>query len=110
MDERHEMYYRLQHTLVQLGMAIPPSMRDFVVMANWARVIVRTISSRQRVRGLYLPGEEKTDAQLRQIWNDNNMSSQMKRLRKDRYVFGRAFISAGRKEVGSRSEERRVGK
>lgn len=101
VDEKHERYYKLIHTLVQLGMAIPPSMRDFVVMANWARVIVRTISSRQRVRGLYLPGEEKTDAQLRQIWNDNNMSSQMKRLRKDRYVFGRAFISAGRKEVGS---------
>jgi len=108
MDERHEMYYRLQHTLVQLGMAIPESMRDFVVMSNWARVVVRTISSRQRVRGLFLPGESNADKELLQIWNDNNMTSQMKMLRKDRYIFGRAFISAGIREAGSKAPLLRV--
>lgn len=108
VDERHERYYKLLHTLIQLGMAIPPSMRDFVVMANWARVVVRTISSRQRVRGLFLPGESKADAKLLEIWNDNNMTSQMKMLRKDRYIFGRAFVSAGLKERGSRAPLLRV--
>lgn len=101
VDERHERYYKLIHTLIQLGMAIPPSMRDFVVMANWARVVVRTIASRQRVRGLFLPGQSQADKQLLEIWNDNNMTSQMKMLRKDRYIFGRAFVSAGRRERGS---------
>src|SRR5690625_3034279 len=101
VDERHERYYKLMHTLIQLGMAIPPSMRDFVVMANWARVVVRTIASRQRVRGLFLPGQSQADKQLLEIWNDNNMTSQMKMLRKDRYIFGRAFVSAGRRERGS---------
>lgn len=108
VDERHARYYRLQHALVQLGMAIPPSMRDFVVMSNWARVVVRTIASRQRVRGLFLPGESKADDQLLQIWNDNNMTSQMKMLRKDRYIFGRAFISAGLRERGSNAPLLRV--
>lgn len=101
LDEKYERYHKIQHVLEQLGMAIPPSMRDFVVMANWARVVVRTISSRQRVRGLYLPGEEQADDKLRQIWIDNNMASQMKMLRKDRYIFGRAFVSAGRREANS---------
>src|SRR5690625_830713 len=101
LDEKHERYYRIQHKLVQLGMAIPPSMRDFVVMSNWARVVVRTIASRQRVRGLYLPGESKADDKLLDIWNDNNMTSQMKMLRKDRYIFGRAFVSVGRREAGN---------
>lgn len=108
VDERHERYYRLQHTLEQLGMAIPPSMRNFVVMANWARVVVRTIASRQRIRGLYLPGESKADDKLLEIWNDNNMTSQMKMLRKDRYIFGRAFISAGLWEKGSKRPLLRV--
>jgi hypothetical protein len=108
VDERHERYYKLIHTLIQLGMAIPPSMRDFVVMANWARVVVRTISSRQRVRGLFLPGESKADEQLLDIWNDNNMASQMKMMRKDRYIFGRAFISAGYRERGSKAPLLRV--
>lgn len=108
VDERHERYYKLQHKLVQLGMAIPPAMRDFVVMANWARVVVRTISSRQRVRGLFLPGESNADAKLLDIWNDNNMTSQMKMLRKDRYIFGRAFISAGLRERGSSAPLLRV--
>jgi len=102
VDERHERYYKLIHTLIQLGMAIPPSMRDFVVMANWARVVVRTIASRQRVRGLFLPGESNADDQLLEIWNDNNMTSQMKMLRKDRYIFGRAFVSAGLRDHDSK--------
>lgn len=107
-DERNLQYYKLQHTLVQLGMAIPPSMRQFVVMANWARVVVRTLASRQRIRGLYLPGESSADDKLLEIWNDNNMTSQMKRLRKDRYIYGRAFVSAGLREVGSNAPLLRV--
>jgi len=78
------------------------------VMSNWARVVVRTISSRQRVRGLFLPGESNADKELLQIWNDNNMTSQMKMLRKDRYIFGRAFISAGVREAGSKAPLLRV--
>ena len=51
-------YLHLRQRIEQLGMAIPPSMRRFLVVANWPRVVVRTITGRQKVRALILPGEE----------------------------------------------------
>ena len=54
-DVRNQNYYLLAQKLEQLGMAIPPEMRRFMVIANWPRVVVRTIAGRQKVRALILP-------------------------------------------------------
>lgn len=97
-DERHWRYYRLLQRIEQLGMAIPPEMRRFLVVANWARVVVRAIAGRQKVRALILPGEESADPKLRAIWDGSNMTAQMRMFRVDKYVYGRAFLSVGANE------------
>ena len=98
-DERNLRYYRLKQRIEHLGMAIPPTMRRFMVVANWPRVVVRTISGRQKVRGLILPGEETADPKLRAIWDANNLSAHTKMFRIDKYVYGRAFLSVGTNEA-----------
>lgn len=97
-DERNYRYYRLKQRIEQLGMAIPPDMRRFLVVANWPRVVVRTISGRQKVRGLIMPGEETMDPTLRAIWDASNLSAQTAMFRVDKYVSGRAFMSVGSNE------------
>lgn len=97
-DERHWRYYRLKQRIENLGMAIPPSMRRFTVVANWPRVVVRTIAGRQKVRALILPGEETVDPKLRAIWDANNLSAHTKMYRRDKLVFGRGFLSVGANE------------
>ena len=64
-DERLLRYYQGQQRVEQLGMALPPNMRRFLVVVNWPRVVVDTIEHRQNVRSLVLPGEETADPQLR---------------------------------------------
>lgn len=94
-DELNLRYYRGQQRVEQLGMAIPPEMRRFLVITNWPRVVVDTIGARQQVRSLILPGQEIADPQLRRIWDANNLTAQLKMFNRDRMVYARAFMSVG---------------
>lgn len=98
-DEYHLRYYMMQQRIEQLGMALPPNMRNFLVPVNWPRVVVRTITARQRVRALILPGEEQADPQLRSIWDANNLSAHTKMFRRDKLIYGRGFMSVGTNEA-----------
>ena len=97
-DELLLRYYLGQQRVEHLGMAIPPSMRKFLVVANWCRTVVDTINSRQQVRSLMLPGEETADPQLRAIWDASNLSAQFGMFNRDRMIYGRAFMSVGTNE------------
>jgi hypothetical protein len=97
-DERHLRYFQLKQRVEHLGMAIPPQMRRFLVVANWPRVVVRTITGRQKVRALILPGEETVDPTLRAIAEANNLPAHLKMYRKDKLIYGRAFLSVGSNE------------
>jgi hypothetical protein len=73
-------------------------MRRFLVVANWPRVVVKTIAGRQKVRSLILPGEETADPKLRAIWDGSNLSAQTRMFRRDALICGRAFMSVGANE------------
>nr|WP_254070124.1 hypothetical protein [Pimelobacter simplex] len=74
-DELLLRYYQGRQRVEQLGMAIPPEMRRFLVITNWCRTVVDTINDRQQVRWLILPGKETADPKLRAIWDANNLSA-----------------------------------
>lgn len=97
-DELLWRYYCGRQRVEQLGMAIPPSMRRFLVVTNWCRTVVDTINDRQQVRSLMLPGEETADPQLRAIWDANNLDAHVSMFNRDRMIFGRAFMSVGANE------------
>jgi hypothetical protein len=97
-DELMLRYYLGQQRVEQLGMAIPPAMRQFLVITNWCRTQVDTINDRQQVRSLILPGEETADPQLRAIWDANNLSSHVAMFNRDRMIYGRSFLSVGTNE------------
>ena len=97
-DELLLRYYRGRQRVEQLGMAIPPAMRRFLVVTNWCRTVVDTINDRQQVRALILPGEETADPQLRAIWDANNLTAHLAMFNRDRMIYGRAFLSVGANE------------
>lgn len=97
-DELMDRYYRGQQRVEQLGMAIPPSMRKFLVVTNWCRTLVDTIKDRQQVRSLILPGEETADPRLRAIWDASNLTAHLDMFNADRMKYGRAYMSVGTNE------------
>ena len=94
-DELMWRYYNGRQRVEQLGMAIPPQMRQFLVIANWCRTQVDTLTYRQQVRSLTLPGEETADPRLRAIWDASNLSAHTAMFNTDAKVYGRAFMSVG---------------
>ena len=98
-DELMLRYYLGQQRVEQLGMAIPPTMRKFLVITNWCRTQVDTINDRQQVRSLILPGEETADPRLRDIWDANNLTSHVAMFNRDRMIYGRSFLSVGTNEA-----------
>lgn len=96
-DELNLRYYLGRQRVEQLGMAIPPQMRRFLVIANWCRVVVDTINSRQQVRAL-TAGSSTQDGQLRAIWDASNLSAHTSMFNADRMIYGRAFMSVGANE------------
>jgi hypothetical protein len=97
-DELLLRYYRGRQRVEQLGMAIPPAMRRFLVITNWCRTVVDTINDRQQVRSLILPGEETADPLLRAIWDANDLTAHVAMFNRDRMIYGRAFMSVGANE------------
>ena len=97
-DELLLRYYQGRQRVEQLGMAIPPEMRRFLVVANWCRTLVDTINDRQQVRALSLLGEETADPHLSDIWDASNLSAHTAMFNMDRMIYGRAFMSVGANE------------
>ncbi len=101
-DELLLRYYRGAQRVEQLGMAIPPSMRHFLVIANWCRVQVDTINNRQKVRSLIVPGQETADPRLREISDASNLAAHIRMFNQDRMIYGRSFLSVGTNEADRR--------
>ena len=97
-DELLLRYYQGRQRVEQLGMAIPPEMRRFLVVTDWARTVVDTKSDRQQIRSLILPGEETADPQLARIRDASNLDAHFQMFNHDRMIYGRAFLSVGANE------------
>jgi hypothetical protein len=97
-DELMGRYFDGEQRIEQLGMAVPPQFRRFLLIVNWPGMYVEAIESRQDVRALILPGQSEADPQLQDIWDANNLDSELSLFLQDRYVYGRAFFSVGANE------------
>ena len=97
-DVRNLRYREGEERIEQLGMAIPPSMRDFMVFVSWCDTLVTGHTDRQQVRYLALPGEETPDKQLREIWDASNMDAKVPQASDDSWTYGRSFWSVGANE------------
>lgn len=100
-DERNLRYYLGKQLVEQLGMMIPPAMRKFLVIANWPRVVVDTLRSRQRLRSFMIAGEDTANEQLAAMRRASNFDAHLAMFNTDVLVYGRGFLSCGARE-GSR--------
>lgn len=91
-------YYHGRQRVEQLGMAIPPALRQFLVVTNWPRVVVDTPAARQQVRAFLLPDQDAADPTLRMVMAASNFPAHFRMFNRDRLVYGRAFMSVSTNE------------
>lgn len=97
-DELLGKQYEGSHRLEHIGLAVPPELRRFEMIANWNRVCVDSIEQRQRVKTFILPGEDKGSTVLREHWDANNLDSESRLLHRDKLIYGRGFVTVGTNE------------
>lgn len=97
-DELMSRYFDGEQRIEQLGMAVPPSFRRFLLIVNWPGMYVEACESRQDVRSMILPGGSGADPAMGEIWDRNNLDADLSLFLQDRYIYGRAFLSVGSNE------------
>lgn len=98
-DERWDRYYEGAQRLQHLGLAVPPELRKFETIVNWPRLYLDAIEQRQDVKTILRPGEIDSDPWLQELYWANNLAAELTLYRKDKYVYGRAFLCAGSNEA-----------
>jgi hypothetical protein len=94
-----EAYAEGQQRLVQLGIAVPEDLREFITIVDWPGSYVDAIASRLRPQGFLVGGVADDD--LWATWQANRMDSEIRMGLHDMLTFGRGYLAAGTAEEDS---------
>ena len=95
IDERHENYFFLEEKLKSFGLAVPAGMEIFEVPMSWPKVAVNGILNRSQLKDLLKTDPEGDASELQELFDANQLASQINLFNQDKAVFGRAFWSVG---------------
>jgi len=93
--QRLDDYYNGMQRLEQLGLAIPPELRRFIVIVNWCRIAADSLEERIDFEGYRYPGKDKRDPELWRIWQANGLDEESQKAHLDAIIFGRSYIVVG---------------
>lgn len=93
--DRFEAYYEGENRLEQLGLAIPPELRRFVVVVNWPRIAVDAVEERLERRGFQRPGAKAADTGLWETWQYNGLDELGPMADRDALKLGRSYRIVG---------------
>lgn len=96
---RLEKYRDGEQRLRQMGLAVPPELRDFVTIINVPGMAVREPVARQDLRGFQRSNSDEVDKDMQEAWESNNMEAQSMLAHADARTFGRAFVSVSAGDV-----------
>jgi hypothetical protein len=97
-DQLMDSYYDGAQRLLQLGLAVPPELRKFTTIVNWPALVVEAIEERCDVKSFLRGGQDRTDSELRDAWDGNNLDSEFPLTFIDMLVYGRGYLSVGSNE------------
>ncbi len=90
-----EAYYEGEQRVEQLGLAIPPELRNFLTIAAWPGTYADEIAGRTSLEGFELPDATDADEELWSIWQGNNLDSEFNLGLLDAVVRGNSFAIVG---------------
>ncbi|WP_346536957.1 phage portal protein [Micromonospora sp. DPT] len=88
-------YYEGEQRVEQLGLAVPPELRQFLTIVNWPGTYVDAIEERLDVEGFRLPNATEADEDLWRVWQENDLDEESQLGHLDALALKRAFIVVG---------------
>jgi hypothetical protein len=90
-----DAYYRGSVHIQDLGISIPPQMRNLHTTTGWPRVAVDALDRRLNVDGFRYPDSNDVDADLQEIWLENDLDAEHPLTHLDALVFGCGYVGVG---------------
>jgi hypothetical protein len=90
-----DAYYDGEQRVEQLGLAVPPELRQFLTIVAWPGTYVDAIEERIDLEGFRLPGATDADEELWRIWQENNLDTESQLAHTDALVRRRSFVIVG---------------
>jgi hypothetical protein len=91
-------YYEGEQRLRQLGLAVPPSLQQFLTVVNWPRMAADGVEERLDIEGFRFPGVDEADEELWRVWQDNNLDEESQLAHLDALIYGRSYVCVGANE------------
>jgi hypothetical protein len=90
-----DAYYDGEQRVEQLGLAIPPELRQFLTIVAWPGTYVDAIEERVDLEGFRLPGADEADEDLWKIWQANDLDEESQLAHLDSLVRRDSFVIVG---------------
>lgn len=97
-SRRLDDYYNGVARLHQMGLALPPELRDLQTVINWPRLVVDSLEERLDVEGFRLSGEGRPDDRLWSWWQANRLDEESSLGHIEALVQGQAAVFVGANE------------
>jgi hypothetical protein len=98
--ELRDAYYRGTVRIQDLGISIPPQMRNVHTVVGWPRVACDALDQRLNVDGFRYPDSNDVDTELQEIWLGNDLDAEHSLGNLDSLVFGCGYVGVGSPETG----------
>jgi hypothetical protein len=98
-------YYDMKNLFRDLGISIPPGLRNLEVAMGWPAKAVDLLARRIRMDGFVLPGGDVGAWGIPEIWRDNRMESEAPQAHVSALIHTPAFIATSLGDVASGEPE-----
>jgi hypothetical protein len=98
--ELRDAHYRGTVRVQDLGISIPPSMRNVKIAPGFPRVCVDALDRRLNVDGFRYPDSNDVDRDLQEIWLGNDLDAEHPLAHLDALVFGCGYVGLGSPATG----------
>ncbi len=98
--ELRDAYYRGTARVQDLGISIPPQMRNLHTTTGWPRVAIDALAHRLHVDGFRYPDSNDVDLDLQEMWLGNDLDAEHQLSILDALVFGCSYVCVGSPVTG----------
>lgn len=92
---RKQAYYEGTQRVRDLGISIPPEMKDIATVVGWPGTVVDVLEERLDLEGFALPDGDASDFGIDEIVDANDLLVESGMGNLDALIYGVAFIAAG---------------
>jgi len=92
-NQRREAYYEGSARIRQLGIAVPPNLRDVDTVVGWPGMAVDVLEERLDLEGFSLPDGDVDDLGLDQVWEDNHLEDESGQAHLPTLMHGISFVT-----------------